>query len=734
MRERRARSTENNMLHPVKGSARVGKSKAKVKPVGGLAQLRSEKPGDAQGDSNILVSVRVRPLHPKQKGPPIVRVLEGKVIMVLDPADAEEDYLRLNRTREKQYAFDTVFDNDSKTSEVFTATCEPLVDAVMSGVNATVFAYGPTGAGKTYTMTGTPEEPGVMVLALQRMFNTIEENKQDVLYKVSMSYIEVYNEQIRDLITPHKGVLELREDPIRGSCVAGVTEHAAESTEEVLTLLIKGNRNRVTEATGANNASSRSHAVLQITVEQRERLENIHAEIKVGKLSMIDLAGSERATVTDNRGIRMLEGSNINRSLLSLANCINALGSKSRKGSYVPYRDSKLTRLLKDSLGGNCKTSMITNVHSAAASFEETTNTLKYASRAKKIKMVVSSNITNVEFHISEYQKIIAGLREEVFDLKRRITDDDDDPNDADELNLNSNQTAEVLEQEAMIRREALEASQLGACTIRTKEALEALKEGVSLTADGNKRVLERWRLERENSELELVEMQALKSQITASFQERIQTRRMLFEIEDKNMQNKADVEWRFAQIEAYEKCRTERPNSSGGPLPEEAVGFVLGSPKEEPASIRNLRREVDVYKSNTSENNDLKTQLEQRLEELTSEGQKQWSQLGTRVTRSERRELLELVVQTHTLELENMELELQLRLKDKMISDLQKEIEEMRTTMRRHGISPDGFAEGEDCPPLSERSNTGHTINDEPSVVEDEVQEEVQEDMPFVL
>eukprot|EP00656_Telonema_subtile_P014615 TRINITY_DN1751_c0_g1_i12.p1 TRINITY_DN1751_c0_g1~~TRINITY_DN1751_c0_g1_i12.p1 ORF type:complete len:444 (+),score=102.43 TRINITY_DN1751_c0_g1_i12:1209-2540(+) len=443
---------------------------------------------------------------------------------------------------------------------------------------------------------------------------------------------------------------------------------------------------------------------------------------------MIDLAGSERATVTDNRGIRMLEGSNINRSLLSLANCINALGSKNRKGSYVPYRDSKLTRLLKDSLGGNCKTSMITNVHSMAASFEETTNTLKYASRAKKIKMVVSSNITNVEFHISEYQKIIAGLREEVFDLKRRITDDDD-PQDP-ELHVNLNQTAEEAAREALIRQEALEASQLGACTIRTKEALLAMEQGESLTPDGNKRVLERWKLERENSELELVEMQALKSQITVSFQERIQTRRMLFEIEDKNMQNKADVEWRNAQIEAYERCGAERPSSSlEAPGDNESV-----SPDEEPSSIRNLRREVDVYKSNTRDNNVLKTQFERRLNEITIEGQKKWSELGTRVTRTERRELLELVVQTHTLELENMELELQLRLKDKMISDLQKELKEMRMTMRRHGISHDGYAEGEDCAPLSERSSNSHGVNDELVVIEDEVEDEVQEDMPFMV
>ncbi len=155
-----------------------------------------------------------------------------------------------------------------------------------------------------------------------------------------------------------------------------MAELEATSAREVMGLLHEGNKNRTTEATDANATSSRSHAVLQVVVEQRDRNPTPQSAVKVGKLSMIDLAGSERASATNNRGQRLLEGANINRSLLALGNCINAL-VMNKTGSFVPYRDSKLTRLLKDSLGGNCRTVMIANVTGAASSFEETLNTLK---------------------------------------------------------------------------------------------------------------------------------------------------------------------------------------------------------------------------------------------------------------------------------------------------------------------------------------------------------------------
>jgi kinesin family protein 18/19 len=182
--------------------------------------------------------------------------------------------------------------------------------------------------------------------------------------------VEIYNEMIRDLLLPSPSYLELRDDPEKGIVMSGVTEFKAESTEQVMNLLILGNKRRTTEATNANQTSSRSHAVFQINVCKVSKTKSTNVETLIGKLSLIDLAGSERGTVTENRGLRLMEGAKINRSLLALANCINALGDKNKKGFFVPYRDSKLTRLLKDSLGGNCKTVMIANVSPASAQFE----------------------------------------------------------------------------------------------------------------------------------------------------------------------------------------------------------------------------------------------------------------------------------------------------------------------------------------------------------------------------
>ena len=200
-----------------------------------------------------------------------------------------------------------------------------------------------------------------------------------------------------------------------------MTEFVVKEPKEVMNLLTVGNKRRTTEATMANAESSRSHAICQIMLITKDRIKNTEEEQMQGKLSLIDLAGSERGTVTENRGIRLREGAKINTSLLALANCINALGDKSKKGFFVPFRDSKLTRMLKDSLGGNCKTVMITTVSPASNQYEETINTLKYANRAKNIKMRVEPNKKLVNQHISAYKNIIADLRDEIDKLKMQL-------------------------------------------------------------------------------------------------------------------------------------------------------------------------------------------------------------------------------------------------------------------------------------------------------------------------
>ena len=265
-------------------------------------------------------------------------------------------------------------------------------------------------------MLGTEEEPGIMFRTLHDLFIEIS-NTQDLTYQVSMSYLEIYNELIRDLLSPASGFLELREDAKGGVQVAGISEQVAETPQEVMYLLHKGNKERTQEPTKANKTSSRSHAVLQVNIKQRNKVRVHSQEIRLGKLYMIDLAGSERAAQTQNTGKRMVEGAHINRSLLALGNCINAL---SEKGStkYVNYRDSKLTRILKDSLGGNSKTVMIAHISPASIHFEESRNTLVYADRAKYIRTKLRRNVIDVSYHISQYQQIIQELAQEIAILK----------------------------------------------------------------------------------------------------------------------------------------------------------------------------------------------------------------------------------------------------------------------------------------------------------------------------
>lgn len=334
---------------------------------------------------------------------------------------------RIGRSKEKTYAFDYAFDEDIGQNYIFDKTTKFLIDGIMQGYNASVFAYGSTGAGKTYTMLGTEDQPGIMMQSIDELFNCIDKYENERDYKLKISYVEVYNENIKDLLTDREESLDLREDTVKGVCVAGVTEIMTTNVDEIMTYIRQGNRQRTKERTDANEASSRSHAVLQFTVEHKDKAHGINAEINIAKLSLIDLAGSERASNTNNRGLRLVEGANINKSLLALGNCINALceqtkmGPIAAKNQHIPYRDSKLTRLLKDSLGGNCRTVMIANISPAFTAYEDTLNTLKYADRAKQIKTIVKRNVLNVEFHISNYTKIINQLRDEIINLRGQL-------------------------------------------------------------------------------------------------------------------------------------------------------------------------------------------------------------------------------------------------------------------------------------------------------------------------
>lgn len=308
------------------------------------------------------------------------------------------------RVKDQTFAFDRIFDQNASQGEVYESTTRSLLDSVLDGYNATVFAYGATGCGKTHTITGTPQQPGIIFLTMQELFERIEERSGEKHTELSLSFLEIYNETIRDLLVPGgtKGGLSLREDTNKAVSVSGLSSHSPKSVQEVMDMIMKGNASRTMSPTEANATSSRSHAVLQINVAQKDRNADINEPHTMATFSIIDLAGSERASATKNRGERLFEGANINKSLLALGSCINALCDP-RKRNHVPYRNSKLTRLLKFSLGGNCKTVMIVCVSPSSQHFDETQNTLRYANRAKNIQTKVTRNVFNVNRHVKDF-------------------------------------------------------------------------------------------------------------------------------------------------------------------------------------------------------------------------------------------------------------------------------------------------------------------------------------------
>lgn len=325
---------------------------------------------------------------------------------------------------EVRFVFDRLFDVDATQRAVYESTITPLLDSVLDGFNGTVFAYGATGCGKTYTISGSPENPGLIFLAMQELFARIEDLRDTRNFELSLSFLEIYNESIRDLLCPETSSkkLVILEDSQEGIRVAHLSHHHPQTVEEVMDLVIRGNINRTTSATDANETSSRSHAVLQIHVMQSNRTADLKSDHTFATLSIIDLAGSERAATTKNRGDRLYEGANINRSLLALGNCINALclSDGTRRTCHIPYRDSKLTRLLKFSLGGNCKTVMIVCISPSSTHYDETLNTLKYANRAKEIKTKVSRNNQTLDRHVGSYLKMISEQKQEIDELRRR--------------------------------------------------------------------------------------------------------------------------------------------------------------------------------------------------------------------------------------------------------------------------------------------------------------------------
>lgn len=409
---------------------RVRKAEKKM-----LSTIRSAKPSTSgiaivktEDSSEILIKVivRIRPHNERElqdNSRTVIEVVDDRML-IFDPKEQATPFFFHNvaqkgrdmlkkQNKQMQFIFDKIFDSTSTNVDVFEGSTKSLISSLLEGYNCSVFAYGATGAGKTHTMLGNREDPGITYRTVAELFSEIENQSKHREFNLGVSYLEIYNENVQDLL--HKtGQLHLREDGRCGVVVAGLEPIAIQSAEELLSLLAEGNKNRTQHPTDANKESSRSHAVFQVYIKMINKLDS---QVQRVKLSMIDLAGSERASATGCKGIRFKEGANINKSLLALGNCINNLADGIK---YIPYRDSKLTRLLKDSLGGNCHTVMIANIGPSSLTYEDTYNTLRYANRAKKIKSNAKKNVS-CEMHIAGYIKIVEEQKKEIDTLKSRL-------------------------------------------------------------------------------------------------------------------------------------------------------------------------------------------------------------------------------------------------------------------------------------------------------------------------
>ncbi|XP_035236083.1 centromere-associated protein E isoform X13 [Anguilla anguilla] len=365
-------------------------------------------------ESAVKVCVRVRPLIQREEA----STENSEPVALYWKADKQAIHQIDDGSVTKTFSFDRVFSAEESTNQLYQDIAKPLVVSAVEGYNGTIFAYGQTSSGKTFTMMGSNRIPGVIPLAMEDVFQTIKNcPKKEFLLRVS--YMEIYNETVTDLLCDSwkRKPLEIREGNYKNVYVADLTEELVTSAEQALSWIRKGEKNRHYGKTKMNQRSSRSHTIFRMILESRERSdpasgENADGAIIVSHLNLVDLAGAERASQTGAEGARLKEGCNINRSLFTLGQVIKKL-SDENQGGFTNYRDSKLTRILQNSLGGNAKTVIICTI--TPATVEETISTLQFASAAKRMKN--DPHVTEV----SDDGALLRRYRNEIVDLKRRL-------------------------------------------------------------------------------------------------------------------------------------------------------------------------------------------------------------------------------------------------------------------------------------------------------------------------
>uniref|UniRef100_A0A671RJ57 Kinesin motor domain-containing protein n=1 Tax=Sinocyclocheilus anshuiensis TaxID=1608454 RepID=A0A671RJ57_9TELE len=372
--------------------------------------------------SSVKVAVRVRPFNSREmnRGAKCVIQMQDKSTCIINPKQPKEapknftfDYSYWSHSSEEDPSF-------ASQRKVYQDIGEEMLLHAFEGYNVCIFAYGQTGAGKSYTMMGKqdPGQQGIIPQMCEDLFRQTADNTDpDLSFSVEVSYMEIYCERVRDLLNPKsRGALRVREHPIMGPYVEDLSKMAVTNYSDIADLMDTGNKARTVAATNMNETSSRSHAVFTILFTQRrhDNMTSLDTE-KVSKISLVDLAGSERADSSGAKGMRLKEGANINKSLTTLGKVISALhGSKKRRSDFIPYRDSVLTWLLRENLGGNSRTAMIAALSPADINYEEILSTLRYADRAKQIKC-------NAVINEDPNARLVRELKEEVNRLKELL-------------------------------------------------------------------------------------------------------------------------------------------------------------------------------------------------------------------------------------------------------------------------------------------------------------------------
>ncbi|XP_074069365.1 kinesin-like protein KIF3A isoform X1 [Macrotis lagotis] len=370
---------------------------------------KSEKP---ESCDNVKVVVRCRPFNEREKA------MCYKLSVSVDEMRGTITVHKTDSSNEppKTFTFDTVFGPDSKQLDVYNLTARPIIDSVLEGYNGTIFAYGQTGTGKTFTMEGVravPELRGIIPNSFAHIFGHIAKAEGDTRFLVRVSYLEIYNEEVRDLLGKDQTQrLEVKERPDVGVYIKDLSAYVVNNADDMDRIMTLGHKNRSVGATNMNEHSSRSHAIFTITIECSEKGIDGNMHVRMGKLHLVDLAGSERQAKTGATGQRLKEATKINLSLSTLGNVISALVDG--KSTHVPYRNSKLTRLLQDSLGGNSKTMMCANIGPADYNYDETISTLRYANRAKNIKNKARINEDPKDALLRQFQKEIEELKKKL--------------------------------------------------------------------------------------------------------------------------------------------------------------------------------------------------------------------------------------------------------------------------------------------------------------------------------